>query len=101
MKSKSVSQISKRAPRAAEERTNRTAAPRAIAFPERAAPESARFPIVVHSHLRWSFVWQRPQQTQSRLAARHPILFVEEPTRSSESDGDRLRPRGALPNLNV
>jgi len=37
------------------------------------------FSIVAHSHLRWDFVWQRPQQIFSRLAARHPVLFVEEP----------------------
>jgi glycosyltransferase involved in cell wall biosynthesis len=98
MKSKSVSEMTGRAPRG-ESRSERTASPRAIAFPERAAPEAARFPIVVHSHLRWSFVWQRPQQTQSRLASRHPILFVEEPTRSSDSDADRLRLREPLPNL--
>jgi glycosyltransferase involved in cell wall biosynthesis len=36
-------------------------------------------PLIVHSHLRWDFVWQRPQQIFSRLAARHPILFTEEP----------------------
>ncbi|HEY1952453.1 MAG TPA: glycosyltransferase [Gemmatimonadaceae bacterium] len=36
-------------------------------------------PIVVHSHLRWDFVWQRPQQILSRLAAHAPVLFVEEP----------------------
>ena len=36
-------------------------------------------PIVVHCHLRWDFVWQRPQQIFSRLAAHHPITFVEEP----------------------
>src|SRR3954465_1444725 len=35
--------------------------------------------IVVHSHLRWDFVWQRPQQLLSRLAATNPVLFVEEP----------------------
>jgi glycosyltransferase involved in cell wall biosynthesis len=34
---------------------------------------------IVHCHLRWDFVWQRPQQIFSRLAARHPVLFVEEP----------------------
>ena len=33
--------------------------------------------IVVFSHLRWRFVWQRPQQFLSRFAERHPILFVE------------------------
>ena len=37
------------------------------------------FPIVVHCHLRWDFVWQRPQQIFSRLAAHHPVTFIEEP----------------------
>jgi len=37
------------------------------------------FDLVVASHLRWSFVWQRPQQLLSRLARHHRILFVEEP----------------------
>ena len=36
-------------------------------------------PVVVFSHLRWSFVFQRPQHLLSRLAASRPILFVEEP----------------------
>ena len=36
-------------------------------------------PIVVHSHLHWDWVWQRPQQFLSRLSARHPVLFIEEP----------------------
>jgi UDP-galactopyranose mutase len=36
-------------------------------------------PIVVFSHLRWNFVYQRPQHLLSRLAARHPVLFIEEP----------------------
>ena len=37
------------------------------------------FPIIVHCHLRWDFVWQRPQQIFSRLAKTHPVLFLEEP----------------------
>ena len=36
-------------------------------------------PIIVHCHLRWDFVWQRPQQILSRLARHAPVLFVEEP----------------------
>jgi glycosyltransferase involved in cell wall biosynthesis len=36
-------------------------------------------PIIVHCHLRWDFVWQRPQQILSRLARNSSILFVEEP----------------------
>jgi glycosyltransferase involved in cell wall biosynthesis len=39
---------------------------------------SAR-PIIVHSHLRWDFVWQRPQQLFSRFARTREVLFVEEP----------------------
>lgn len=35
--------------------------------------------IVVFSHLRWDFVFQRPQHLLSRLAQHYPILFVEEP----------------------
>jgi glycosyltransferase involved in cell wall biosynthesis len=42
-------------------------------------PASATYPILVHSHLRWDWVWQRPQQFLSRLSREHPILFVEEP----------------------
>ena len=35
--------------------------------------------LIVFSHLRWDFVYQRPQQLMSRLAAQRPIVFVEEP----------------------
>jgi UDP-galactopyranose mutase len=38
-----------------------------------------RFDIVVLSHLRWDFVFQRPQQLLSRLATRHRVLYLEEP----------------------
>lgn len=36
-------------------------------------------PLVVFSHLRWSFVYQRPQHLMSRLARHRPVLFIEEP----------------------
>ncbi|MBJ6979190.1 MULTISPECIES: glycosyltransferase [unclassified Luteimonas] len=55
--------------------------PRSLA----AAPQPIRvpgtrgFPLIVHCHLRWDFVWQRPQQLFSRLAPDHPVLFIEEP----------------------
>ncbi|HVK94854.1 MAG TPA: FAD-dependent oxidoreductase [Noviherbaspirillum sp.] len=35
--------------------------------------------IIVFSHLRWDFVYQRPQHLLSRLATHYPIVFVEEP----------------------
>ena len=35
--------------------------------------------LIVFSHLRWDFVYQRPQHIMSRLARHWRILFVEEP----------------------
>jgi protoporphyrinogen oxidase/glycosyltransferase involved in cell wall biosynthesis len=40
--------------------------------------------IIVFSHLRWDFVFQRPQHLLSRLAAHHPIVFIEEPMQGDE-----------------
>ena len=36
-------------------------------------------PLVVLSHLRWDFVFQRPQHVLSRLAQTRPVTVVEEP----------------------
>lgn len=44
------------------------------------------FPIIVHSHLRWDFVWQRPQQIFSRLAENHRIAFLEDPVAAGPND---------------
>lgn len=35
--------------------------------------------LAVFSHLRWGFVYQRPQHLLSRLADRWQVLFIEEP----------------------
>jgi UDP-galactopyranose mutase len=35
--------------------------------------------LIVFSHLRWDFVYQRPQHLLSRFARTRPVLFVEEP----------------------
>ena len=35
--------------------------------------------IIVFCHLRWDFVYQRPQQLLSRLAQHYKIAFIEEP----------------------
>ena len=43
--------------------------------PHGAAPQ----PLIVHSHLRWNFVWQRPQQIMSRMATDRDVLFIEDP----------------------
>ena len=35
--------------------------------------------VVCFSHLRWDFVYQRPQHLLSRFAKHSPLFFVEEP----------------------
>jgi beta-glucosidase/6-phospho-beta-glucosidase/beta-galactosidase/glycosyltransferase involved in cell wall biosynthesis len=61
------------------------------------------FPIVVHCHLRWSGVWQRPQQFLSRLSKDHPILFVEGPTVVGEDSTPRahIEQVADYPNIHV
>ena len=55
--------------------------------------------LVVFSHLRWGFVYQRPQHLLSRLASKWNIYFIEEPM---HTDGPaRLEERHPLPNLTV
>ena len=39
--------------------------------------------LIVFSHLRWEFVFQRPQHLLSRLARHFHVVFVEEPMRTS------------------
>ena len=35
--------------------------------------------LIVFSHLRWDFVWQRPQHLLTRLAEHRRVFFIEEP----------------------
>ena len=41
--------------------------------------------IIVFSHLRWNFVYQRPQHLLSRLSKHYEIVFMEEPVPHSEN----------------
>lgn len=41
--------------------------------------------LIVFSHLRWDFVYQRPQHLLSRMARVHPVIYVEEPVHSEEA----------------
>jgi glycosyltransferase involved in cell wall biosynthesis len=49
----------------------------------------ATIDILCLSHLRWDFVYQRPQHLMTRLAAHHRVFFIEEPR--FESGPDRLQ----------
>src|SRR5947207_5374212 len=65
--------------------------------------EFDRYSIVVHSHLKWDWVWQRPQQFLSRLSRKHRVLFVENPDASGEvqTTGVHLREVSDFPNIDV
>lgn len=56
---------------------------------------SSESPIVVHCHLRWDGVWQRPQQILSRLAQKRRIAFIEEPVFLAGDETPHLRVREA------
>jgi glycosyltransferase involved in cell wall biosynthesis len=49
------------------------------------------YPIVVHCHLQWEWVWQRPQQIFSRLIKNHRVLFVETLPPSHDLQSPRIR----------
>lgn len=38
-----------------------------------------RYDVICFSHLRWDFVFQRPQHLLSRFAAERNVMFIEEP----------------------
>ncbi len=46
--------------------------------------------LICISHLRWDFVWQRPQHLLSRLAQHYRVFFVEEPVTNTEISEPRL-----------
>ena len=48
--------------------------------------------IIVFSHLRWNFVYQRPQHLLSRLARHYRIVFMEEPVPNGRDFLERLSP---------
>jgi beta-glucosidase/6-phospho-beta-glucosidase/beta-galactosidase len=64
-------------------------------------PNSADWGIIVFSHLRWGFVWQRPQQFVSRYARKHPVLFVEEPMFDQDGGALKLLLHRVMPNVVV
>src|SRR5439155_19219948 len=64
--------------------------------------DTDRYGIVVFCHLRWGFVWQRPQQFLSRFANKHPILFIEEPFFDQpEGTEPRVELHRVMPNATV
>src|SRR3954464_10171027 len=44
--------------------------------------------LVCFSHLRWGFVFQRPQHLMSRFAKDHRVYFIEEPIRENCAEAE-------------
>ncbi len=42
--------------------------------------------VVCFSHIRWDFVYQRPQQLLTRFADHFKVFYVEEPLYQSDHD---------------
>ena len=57
--------------------------------------------LVCFSHLRWDFVFQRPQHLMSRFARTHDVHVWEEPIFESAPAAPRVEARRVAPNLTV
>lgn len=68
-------------------------APMPVSRAEDLAPRigSATTTIICFSHLRWHFVFQRPQHLMSRLARQHRVMFWEEPIPAEAGAGASLK----------
>lgn len=49
-------------------------------------PNTTTPDLVCFSHLRWNFVYQRPQHLLSRFSKNHRVFFIEEPIHNSSSE---------------
>jgi len=57
--------------------------------------------LLVLSHLRWDFVFQRPQHLMTRAGRSWPVLFVEEPLVKAGLNEARLDERVVAPGVTV
>jgi glycosyltransferase involved in cell wall biosynthesis len=67
------------------------------------AAGSRSYPLIVHCHLNWEWVWQRPQQFVSRLSRAHRTLFVETypPAKDLVTPLAQLQAVDQFPNLTI
>ena len=62
---------------------------------EPSAPDEGRPTLLCFSHLRWDFVFQRPQQLMSRFADEITVVFWEEPVEIGGREAALLKVRSA------
>lgn len=67
------------------------------------APDSDKPTLLCFSHLRWDFVFQRPQHLMSRFAESMTVVFWEEPMEIGHRDTALLKVRSAddYPNVRI
>jgi len=63
--------------------SNRRADPHHLSRSIQAQRSVVQRPLIVHADQRWTSDIERPRQLFSRLAAHHPVLFVEEPVQGA------------------
>src|SRR5215207_1307710 len=70
---------------------------------EPSAPDPARPTMICFSHLRWNFVFQRPQHLMCRFARDMTVIFWEEPVEIGPKETAFLQVREAenAPNVRV
>ena len=70
---------------------------------EPSAPDPARPTLLCFSHLRWDFVFQRPQHLMSRFAREMTVVFWEEPIEIGRGETAFLKVRQAenFPNVRI
>ena len=62
---------------------------------EPSAPDHARSTLICFSHLRWDFVFQRPQHLMCRFAREMTVIFWEEPIEIERRETAFLKVRQA------
>ncbi|HEX3422961.1 MAG TPA: glycosyltransferase family 1 protein [Sphingomicrobium sp.] len=68
---------------------------------EPSAPDSEPTTLICFSHLRWNFVFQRPQHLMSRFAGEMNVIFWEEPIDIAPNETAFLQVRKAEDSKNV
>jgi UDP-galactopyranose mutase len=70
---------------------------------EHSAPESEPATLICFSHLRWNFVFQRPQHLMSRFGSEMKVVYWEEPIEIGPDESTYLKVQEAedAPNVRV
>ena len=68
---------------------------------EPSAPDPEPSTLICFSHLRWNFVFQRPQHLMSRFARETPVIYWEEPVEIGSNETAFLQVRQADDAANV